>query len=115
MCPSSGRPTFLKGAPTMQEFLDRVARPGGEHILGLVLPIVILLILAAMVAIVQWRKYRQAGMEASLNQRIIDLKQQMIERGMSADEMERVLNARPATASQPGAVGDSRLKETADC
>jgi hypothetical protein len=52
-----------------------------------------------------WYKMRKAEMEASL-------KQQMIERGMSADEIVRVLQTR-ATPDTPTAGDGSQLSETA--
>jgi hypothetical protein len=65
---------------------------GGVLMLGVVV--------IALVGIIQWRKYRQAEMDAALQQQLIDFKQKMVESGMSADEIERVLNAQPAKASQ---------------
>lgn len=45
-------------------------------------------VIIAIVAIIQWRKVRIAEMEATL-------KQQMLDRGMSADEIAMVLDATP--------------------
>jgi hypothetical protein len=45
-------------------------------------------VIVAVVAIIQWRKIRIAEMEATL-------KQQMLDRGMTADEIAMVLNATP--------------------
>ena len=81
---------------------------------GVIIPLAIMLGAIAIVAVIQWRKYRQAEIEAPLKQQIIDLKQQMIERGMSADEIERVLNAQPTQPSQAGLASHLPLKETAD-
>ena len=48
--------------------------------------LVIGIVVVAVVAVVQWRRVRLAEMEATL-------KQQMLDRGMSADEIAMVLGA----------------------
>jgi hypothetical protein len=59
-------------------------------------PLVGLLIMAilaiSVVGIIQWRKIRQAEMETAL-------KQQMLERGMSANEIAQVMSASPSKTS----------------
>ena len=98
----------------MQEFLDKLSGPNGGQIIGLVFWLGVITAVIATVAITQWRKYRQARVEAVLKRSIIDLKQQMIERGMSAEEIERVLNAQPPTGSQASVAAHRPLQETAD-
>jgi hypothetical protein len=67
---------------------------------GLLVPIICIIAGVVIIAIIAWRHHRQAEMEASLQQQVLDLKQKMIEKGLSADEIERVLNAQPVKALQ---------------
>jgi hypothetical protein len=70
----------------MQEFFNALTGPGGERLSS---PLVFLFSGATVVAIIgifQWRKIEQRRMEAAL-------KQEMLERGMSADEIVRVIEA----------------------
>ena len=91
----------------MQVLIDMIAN-------GVIIPVILILGAVGIAAMVQWRKYRQSQMEASLKQQILDLKQQMIERGMSADEIEKVLNAQPTNASQVRLADHLPMQETAD-
>jgi hypothetical protein len=58
------------------------------------------IVVIAVVGIVTWRKYHQVEIEAALQQQIIDLKQKMVDSGMSADQIEKVLKAQPTKPSQ---------------
>jgi hypothetical protein len=65
-------------------------------------------ILFLMVAVVsaQWTRVRRAELQAHLAEQELALKQQMIERGMSVDEIVRAL-----AAGQAGAMKGSRSKK----
>ncbi|HEV3083951.1 MAG TPA: hypothetical protein VGY66_29480 [Gemmataceae bacterium] len=87
----------------MQEFFaglkPEIALPlGGMLFIGI--------IVISVVGMIQWRWFRQAGMEAAL-------KQQMLDRGMSAEEIVRVLSASPSTTSKDKPIALSEMKETA--
>jgi hypothetical protein len=81
---------------------------------GVLVPVVAIVGGFAILAIIQWRKYREAGMEATLQEQVLDLKHKMIEKGLSADEIERVLNAQPINASQAVPKDRRPLQDTAD-
>lgn len=88
----------------MEEFLRS---PGAAPALGTVgMFICIAAIALGCTIAVQWRKARQAELEAAL-------KKEMLQRGMSADEIVKVLEA-SATASQERPDRATPLKETAD-
>jgi hypothetical protein len=70
----------------MQEFIAGL-NPEVVESLGTMLIIGIMVI--SVVGMVQWRKIRQAAMDA-------DLKHQMVERGLSADEIAQVISASPS-------------------
>ena len=82
--------------------------PVGGEVLG---PMAVLLILGitvvSVVGINQWRRLRQAEMETAL-------KQQMLERGMSADEIAQVLSASPSWTSKGQPAARTELKPMAD-
>ena len=81
---------------------------------GLLVPIVVIVGGIVIFAVIAWLKHREAGMEAILQQQVLDLKHKMIEKGMSADEIERVLNAQPMKASQAVPKDRGPLQDTAD-
>ena len=88
----------------MQEFFTglkpEVLGPwGGMLIIGI--------IVISVVGMIQWRKFRQAGMDAAL-------KQQMLDRGMSAEEIAQVLSASSSKTSKDQPVARPELKETVD-
>lgn len=70
----------------MHEFYEALNGHGGERLALLVFFVVTGVTLIATTLITQWRKHRQAEMDAAL-------KQEMLQRGMSAEEIERVLAA----------------------
>ena len=98
----------------MQEFLDKLTGPNGDAIIGVVFWVGVLTTVISTVGMIQWRKYRQAKMDAALARRVLDLKQQMVERGMSADEIERVLSTQPPAGVLAGAAASRPLQETAE-
>ena len=98
----------------MNEFLDKLTGPNGGAIIGVVSCVGVLATVIATVAVIQWRKFRQARMDAGLARRVLDLKQEMIERGMSADDVERVLSAQPPTGSSASATAPRRPHEMAE-
>ncbi len=57
------------------------------------IPLLISIAVISVVYIIQWKRVRQAQIEA-------DLKKEMIERGMSADEIVKVLQASPSTSGE---------------
>jgi hypothetical protein len=84
----------------MQEFFAEL-RPEIALPLGGMLFVAITVI--SVVGMFQWRIFRQAGMEAAL-------KQQMLERGMSAEEIVHVLSVSASKTAKDKPVG-----ETAAC
>lgn len=66
---------------------------------GTIVPICSFLLVFGIIASIQWRKVRQAEIELPLKQQTLALKQQMVESGMSAGEIERVLKAQPTEVS----------------
>jgi hypothetical protein len=70
----------------MSEFFDTLNGPGGERLIPIISVVVGGLITVVAIVFSQWRKHRLAEME-------INLKQEMVQRGMSAAEIERVLAA----------------------
>jgi len=66
---------------------------------GVIIPIVGMIFAFGIIAIAQWRKYRQADLELPLKMQTLALKQQMVESGMSASEIERVLKAQQPDVS----------------
>ena len=70
----------------MQEFLHALSGPNGELLIPVVMAVVGGIIAVCAIVMVQWRKHRLAEME-------ISLKQEMVQRGMSAEDIERVLAA----------------------
>lgn len=88
----------------MSEFLTRFS--AGEFI---ALAAVLIGPIVAIVAVVstQWRKVRIAEMEAAL-------KQQMLERGMSADQIEQVMHASLGGRGKPiASTGNENLDKAA--
>ena len=91
----------------MQEFFtglkglnpDLVGPLGGMLIMGI--------IVIPVVCMIQWRKFRQAGMQTALTQ-------QMLERGMSASEIAQVLSASLSKTAKDQPVARSESKKTAD-
>ncbi len=77
---------------TMQDFLSRFA---SDDLMGLVA--LVLCFVAGMTVwlSLQWRLHRRAEMEVAL-------KQDMLERGMTAEEIERVLRAQSSGTCQEG-------------
>lgn len=88
----------------MQEFFTglkpEVLGPWGDML-------IIGIIVISVVGMIQWRKFRQAGMDAAL-------KEQMLERGMSADEIVQVLSASSSKTSKDQPAARTESKETAD-
>ena len=64
-------------------------------------------IAVSIVAVVQWRMVRIAEVEANL-------KREMIQRGMSADEIAQVLAGKPLNSPHSRRSADRPVKETAD-
>jgi hypothetical protein len=64
-------------------------------------------IAVAIVAVVQWRMVRIAELEANL-------KREMIQRGMSAEEIVHVLSGKPPIVPHTKRSADRPVKETAD-
>ena len=79
----------------------------GEVLGPLVGFLILGVIVISVVGIIQWRKLRQAEMETAL-------KQQMLERGMSAEEIVQVLLASPSPTSKGQPAARTGWKETAD-
>jgi hypothetical protein len=80
----------------MEEFLRS---PGGAIVLGVVgVAFCVTLLAVGCTVAVQWRKVRQAKLEA-------DLKREMLQQGMSVDQIVKVLGA-SATASAAGLEAD---------
>jgi hypothetical protein len=71
----------------MQEFFNVLTAPDRKELLTMALSFFFPgVTLVAIIGIFQWRKIEQRRMEAAL-------KQEMLERGMSADEIVRVIEA----------------------
>lgn len=70
----------------MRELADALSSPGGDLLVGMTALVATGVAFVAVVGIMQWRKHRQ-------NEMNFKLKQEMIQRGMSVDEIERVLKA----------------------
>ena len=70
----------------MQEFFKALTSPGGEHLSMALVWLFGGATVVSIIGIFQWRKIEQRRMEASL-------KQEMLQRGMSADEIVRVIEA----------------------
>ena len=83
----------------MSEFLAKFS--AGEFI-GLVAVLIGPMIAIVAIVASQWRKVRIAEMEGTL-------KQQMLDKGMSAADIEKVMNASPEFAGQVGSTGDESL------
>jgi hypothetical protein len=89
------------GEPIMPEFFETLSGHNGELLIPIVLSIVGGIVAVAAIVVTQWRKHRLAEMEYAL-------KHEMLQRGMSAQEIERVLSAGQAPTAKhcPGdAVG----------
>ena len=85
----------------MDSFLESLSGKGGDHIIGLVAVVGGILLPAVIVGFSQWKGVRQAEAAAATRQRELELKLQMVEKGMSPADIERVLAAGPAA---PGSV-----------
>jgi hypothetical protein len=73
-----------------------VSQLGPDAVSMIVVVTVTAVVILAMFGMIQWRRVRQAEIEAAL-------KQEMLGRGMSVEDIERVLKA-----SSPAAFGCSR-------
>jgi hypothetical protein len=78
--------------------------------------VLVAITIAAIVAIIQWRKFRQAELEAVVKQFETEaaLKREMLERGMSADEIVQVLSATQVGAPKRSLAGQPSVQATAD-
>jgi hypothetical protein len=81
----------------MQEFFEALNGPYGGNVALIAVFTVVGLCSAAIVAFVQWRKIEQHRLEAIL-------KQKMIERGMTADEIVDVIQATQSREKKATAV-----------
>src|SRR5690242_6370285 len=86
---------FLEKGSVMVEFLSRF---NGGELIGLTSVIMGPLMIAVIVIASQWRKVRVAEVEGAL-------KQQMLDKGMSAAEIEQVMKA----SNDPGEVSPVAL------
>jgi hypothetical protein len=78
----------------MQGFFSSLPSPEiMSHLVGVVLFVLLFLTFLAIWLPLQWRLHRRTEMEAAL-------KQDMLNRGMSAEEIERVLKAGLASAAE---------------
>jgi uncharacterized membrane protein len=82
-------------------------QPGGYWVALVILALIGCLTVVMTVALVQWRKVRQAEQQAVLTQ-------DMLQRGMSAEEILRVLAACQGVGAKPDRPAPARLQETAD-
>jgi hypothetical protein len=86
-----------------QQIFDALTKPGS----GVVALLLVCLTAVTIVALVQWRKLRQA-------EQIAVLMQEMIQRGMSAGEILQLLAASRGSESKPGQPPQVRLPEAAE-
>lgn len=70
----------------MREFLDAFSGEGGKNLAPLLVLVMAGVTAIAITFIHRWYKHRQTEIDAAL-------KQEMIQRGMSAEDIERVLAA----------------------
>jgi hypothetical protein len=91
----------------MQWLLDLALQPGGYWVAIVILTLLVCLTVVTNVALIQWRKVRQGEQQAALTQ-------EMIQRGMSAGEIDQVLAASRGGGSKPSQPLQARLKETVD-
>ena len=70
----------------MHEFFTALTGPSGKDLSIVLVFLVVGVTLIAIFGFIQWRKIEQRRMEAGL-------KQEMLQRGMSADEIVRVIEA----------------------
>jgi hypothetical protein len=91
----------------MQQFFDALTRPGGEGVMVITIILLFCLTVVTTVALVQWRKLRQA-------EQIAVLMQEMVRRGMSAGEILQLLAASRGSKSKPGQAGSVGLPEAAE-
>jgi hypothetical protein len=91
----------------MQQLFDSLTKPGSEGLGMVLLTLLVCLTVVTCVALVQWRKLRQSEQRAVLLQ-------EMIQRGMAADEILQVIAVSQGSAPQPRKASPARLQETAD-
>ncbi|MBI3409634.1 MAG: hypothetical protein HY040_14940 [Planctomycetes bacterium] len=72
----------------MRELLEAFSGEGGKHLAPVLFFVVAGLTWIALTFINRWYKHRQAEIDAAL-------KHEMLQRGMSADDIERILAAGP--------------------
>ena len=90
----------------MQSFWNTLQRDE-DVLMGVVFFVVLAVIIIAIVGIVQWRKLRQAEIEAAL-------KRDLLDRGLSADEVVRVLSVGTAAPAGSVCVDSPSMRQTAD-
>jgi hypothetical protein len=91
----------------MQWFLDLCTQPGGYWLPVFILALMLCLTLVVMVAVAERGKFRRAKLQA-------DLTQAMLQRGMSAIDIQQTLSASRDFESKPSQLAQARLAGTAD-